>query len=73
MFDVGRHSGTRPEHARTRALGCPRAHAHVVPASGYNALMHDHLPCRPLRIAPRFPELTRSSGDLPATRQSRPP
>jgi hypothetical protein len=36
------------------------------------ALMHGHLPCYPLRTAPNFPELARSSGDLPATRQSRP-
>jgi hypothetical protein len=34
--------------------------------------MHDHLPCYPLCTAPSFLEPARSSGDLPATRQSRP-
>jgi hypothetical protein len=34
--------------------------------------MHDHLPCYPLRTPPNSPELARSSGDLPVTRQSRP-
>jgi hypothetical protein len=35
-------------------------------------LMHGRLPSYPLRTAPNFPELARSSSDLPATRQSRP-
>jgi hypothetical protein len=44
---------------------CPRAA--IKPT-----LVHDHLPRCLLRTAPNSPELARSSGDLPATRQSRP-
>jgi hypothetical protein len=61
-------------HARPRApsaapmptpVSCPRV-------ARKPALMHDHIPCYPLRTAPSFPEPARSSGDLPATRQSLP-
>jgi hypothetical protein len=70
---LGNAPRARP-HARPRAtlaapvptpVSCPRVA--IKPA-----LMHVHLPCHPLHTAPSFPELARSSGDLPVTRQSCP-
>jgi hypothetical protein len=66
---------------RARSHACPRApSAAPVPTplscprvAIKPALMHDHLPYYPLCTAPSFPEPARSFGDLPATRQSRPP
>jgi hypothetical protein len=58
-----------PARAPPRALSRPCASACVEPTNGYKAHpMYGHLPCYPLRTAPNFPELARSSGDLPATR-----
>jgi hypothetical protein len=62
----------------------PQAHPHVPSAALVPTpmscprvaikptLMHGRLPCYPFRTTPNFLELARSSGDLPATRQSRP-
>jgi hypothetical protein len=57
----------------TRALGRPRATLVSCPRAAIKpTLVHDQLPrCLP-RTAPNPPELARSSGDLPVTRQSRP-
>jgi hypothetical protein len=61
-----------PACAPPRALGRPRAHTRVVPASGYKARPHAWPPSlSPLRTAPSFPDPARSSGDLPTTHQSR--
>jgi hypothetical protein len=56
-----RRPHARSTHPRAHAVSCPRAA--IKPA-----LMHDHPPSHPLRTAPSFPELARSSGNLPATR-----
>jgi hypothetical protein len=70
---LGNAPRARP-HARPRGplaapvptpVSCPRVA--IKPA-----LMHSHLPCHPIRTAPSFLEPARSSGNLPATRQSRP-
>jgi hypothetical protein len=70
-------SRARIGRCRARAPACGRPAPVPTPMSCLRvaikpALMHGHLPCYPLRTVPSFPELARSSGDLPATRQSRP-
>jgi hypothetical protein len=73
VFDVGWHSGARPEHARTWTPTRPRpARAHTHATAIKPTLVHDHLPRCLLCTTPNSPELARSFGDLPATHQSRP-
>jgi hypothetical protein len=81
-LNTGRSKPPRVRHGQALG-SAPRARLHAHPRATSVApvttpvlcprvaikstLMHDHLPCRPLRTAPNFPELARSSGDLPAT------
>jgi hypothetical protein len=72
-LNPGRSKPPRPEHAHTRTPTRPRPPRDHARASAIKpTLVPGHLPRCLLCTTPNSPELARSSGDLPATRQSRP-